>query len=83
MAIRDDLVRIADERSHSIGIVRDSRRSEEILHVDVPGARDVPLPRIAWIPLLPCVLRVGPHIEDRQALVLQARGELFTRRERG
>ena len=68
VAVRDDLgaFRRADELADPLGRLRHARRREERLDLDVPRARDVPLPRVARAAALARVLLVAADVEDRQ-----------------
>src|SRR5262249_21178816 len=71
VAVRDDLLRFADERSQFVRADRRARAGEEILDVHVTRSRDVSLARIARIAGFAGELLGRPHVEDRERLVLE------------
>src|SRR5947207_6981860 len=81
VAVRHDLLRVADPRANVIAWERRTGTGEELLHVHVARARDVALARIARIPPLARVLLRRAHVEQGQPRIFEPARKLLARRD--
>src|SRR2546423_7562882 len=84
MAVRDDLGarRESDRGAHLVRSARTAQLVEELAELEPTRARQASLARIAGVPVAAGVLVRGPHVEDRELRVVEAREKLVARRER-
>src|SRR2546423_4444643 len=83
MAVRDDLGARGepDRGAHLVRSARTAQLVEELAELEPPRAGQAPLARIARVAGPAGVLVRGPHVEDRELRVVEARKELVSRRE--
>ena len=72
MAVRDDLLGIAEQCANLVCGQRLPRFREELLHREMAGAGNPALTRIARVAVLPPELFLGPDVEDQQHSVVEA-----------
>ena len=80
MAVRNDLVRIAESSSDLIRCKRLAGTGEELLHRQVARARNAALARVARIAVLASELLFRTNVEDHQRRILEPARKLVARR---